>query len=198
LPEPEICAFAAAAKILSAAGLIDLSGDALTEGLKKRLFGIDVNSEDRAYEMLRLTQIVDTEVFWKVFHHCWSSCDDTWALNRALLQSLSFHNQEHPARYYMDRKQRKFYNSLPDVVTVFRGCSKERIRGVSWTTDVAVARGFARGHRGMSPPNPVVARARIPKSAIFTVLVDREESELVLDPSELTEIKRVGLVASML
>jgi hypothetical protein len=189
LPETEICGVAAAAKILNAAGFIDLSGDALTEGLKKRLFGIGVNSEDRAYEMLRLTQIVDSEVFWKVFHHCWSSCDDTWALNRALIQCLSFHNAEDPARSYMDREQAKFYTALPDVITVFRGCSKERIRGVSWTTDVAVAEGFARGHRGITPPNPIVARARIPSSEIFTVLLDREESEIVLNPSELIGLK---------
>jgi len=157
-----------------------------------------VNSEDRAHEMLRLTQIVETEVFWKVFHHCWSSFDDTWALNRALLQSLSFHNAEDPARYHMDRKQATFYNALPDVITVFRGCSKERIRGMSWTTDVAVAEEFARGHRGMSPSNHAVAQARIPKSEIFTVLVHREEREIVLNPSELSEIKKFGLVAAVL
>lgn len=194
MPETDgmIRAFEAAAEILNAAGFIDLSGDALTEGLKKRLFGIGVNSEDRAYEMLRLTQIVDSEVFWRVFHHCWSSCDDTWALNRALLQSLSFHNAEDPARNYMDRKQAKFYKALPDIVTVFRGCSKDRVLGISWTTDVAVAEEFARGHRGMSPPNRVVARARIPRSEIFTVVVHREESEIVLNPSELIDLKSLN------
>jgi hypothetical protein len=60
--------------------------------------------------MLRLTQIVDSEVFWKVFHHCWSCCDDTWELNGALIHFLSSHDAEDPARNYMDRKQTKFYN----------------------------------------------------------------------------------------
>jgi hypothetical protein len=92
----------------------------------------------------------------------------------------------------MDRKQPKFYKTLPEIVTVFRGCSKERILGVSWTTDVAVAQEFARGHRGMSPPNPVVAQARIPNSEIFTVVVHREESEIVLNPSELIDLKSLN------
>jgi hypothetical protein len=200
LPEIDgtISAFDAAANILRAAGLAHLSGDELVDGIETRLWGLNVNSEDRADEMLNLTMIVESEVFWKVFHRCWSSCDDTWELNDQLVELLSFHHAHDHAWLHMEPQQRAFYDALPKVVTVFRGCSEERIRGGSWTTDVAVARGFARGHRGMSPPNPVVARARMPKSAIFTVLVEREEREIVLDPSELTEIKRVELVASVL
>jgi hypothetical protein len=200
LPETDgtICPFDTAVKVLSAAGLVNLTGEALADGIKKRLFGMGVNSEDCAYEMLRLTQIAEPEVFWKVFHHCWSCCDDTWELNGALLHFLLSHDAEDPARNYMDRKQAKFYKRLPNIVTVFRGCSKDRVLGISWTTDVAVAEGFARGHRGISPTNPVVARARIPRSEIFTVLVDREESEIVLNPTELIEIKRFELPAAVL
>jgi hypothetical protein len=200
LPEIDgtISAFDAAANILRAAGLAHLSGDELVEGIVARLWGPGVNSEDRADEMLDLSTIVESEVFWKVFHHCWSTCDDTWDLNDQLVELLSFHHAHDHAWLHMEPQQRAFYDALPKVVTVFRGCSEERIQGVSWTTDAAVARGFARGHRGISPPKPVVARARIPKSGIFTVLVDREEAEIVLNPSELIKIKRSRFAATVL
>jgi hypothetical protein len=64
----------------------------------------------------------------------------------------------------------------------------DQIDVLSWTTDVNVAREFARGHRGIEPDDPVVVRAHIPAPAIFTVLVGRQESEIVLDPGELIDI----------
>jgi hypothetical protein len=54
--------------------------------------------------------------------------------------------------------------------------------------DVNVAREFARGHRGIEPDDPVMVRAHIPAPAIFTVLVGRQESEIVLDLGELIDI----------
>jgi hypothetical protein len=194
LPETDEIIFAldTAVNVLRAAGLAHLAGDDLVDGIETRLWGLKVNSEDRAEMMLDLTQIVESEVFWKVFHRCWSVCDDTWDLNDELIECLSFHYAQDYAWLHMDPEQRTFYEALPEIVTVFRGCSKERIRGVSWTTDGAVAQGFARGHRGMPPPDPVVAQARIPRSEIFTVLVDREESELVLNPSELIDLKSLN------
>jgi hypothetical protein len=78
---------------------------------------------------------------------------------------------------------------LPDTVEVFRGCSHPRLRGVSWTTDRAVAWSFARGHRGIRMPDPAVATAVIPKEEIFFVAAARQESEIVLNPDRLRKIR---------
>ena len=70
-----------------------------------------------------------------------------------------------------------------------RGCSRPRVRGVSWTTDRAVAKTFARGHRGIRLPEPVVATAMVPKAAIFATFTERNESEIVLDPRRLRRVR---------
>jgi hypothetical protein len=55
----------------------------------------------------------------------------------------------------------------------------------AWTTDEAVAEGFAWGHRGIRVPAPTVAKAIVPKSAVYGAYVDRNESEIVLDPERI-------------
>jgi len=62
----------------------------------------------------------------------------------------------------------KKYNSLPDLVTVYRGNDAQRIVGLSWSTKLEVAESFARGHRVTNNANPVVATTTIAKSEIIS------------------------------
>lgn len=68
--------------------------------------------------------------------------------------------------------------------TLYRGCSLDRIHGLSWTTDRKVAEGFVYGHRGMRVPDAVIAKTRIRKNDIITVVTDRGESEVIIDPDQ--------------
>jgi hypothetical protein len=54
--------------------------------------------------------------------------------------------------------------------------------------DRTVAEEFACGRRGIVVPDPVLASAEIHKTAIYFVENEREEQEVVLDPSELRSI----------
>jgi hypothetical protein len=115
----------------------------------------------------------------------WSSCDSTWDARTWLLQVLQ---AKPPAGSFFSPAQRAFFNALPAQVTVFRGCTRPRLRGLAWTTDRAVAEGFARGHRGICVPEPVIASAIIPKEHIFFVSDDRNEKEIILDPRRLRSL----------
>jgi hypothetical protein len=84
--------------------------------------------------------------------------------------------------------QREIFDALPDEITVFRGCSRSRVRGVAWTTDRRVAEGFAHGHRFIRVPDPVVASAIIPKEHIFFWTDERNEKEVVLEPRRLRKL----------
>ncbi len=92
---------------------------------------------------------------------------------------------------------RRFYESLPGIVEVWRGCERGRERGLSWTTDRATAAGFAEGKRCRNKA-PTLVRAEIPKQHIFAVFIGRQESEIVLAPRRLRRleirngIKRAG------
>jgi hypothetical protein len=72
-------------------------------------------------------------------------------------------------------------------VPIWRGSERGHERGLSWTTDRAVAEKFARGMRCVNK-YPRLVSAEIPKQHIFAVYQSREESELVVDPGRLRKL----------
>jgi hypothetical protein len=80
----------------------------------------------------------------------------------------------------MGPEARRLYDGLPPMITLYRGGDRQSGKGLSWTLDVETAKGFARGHRGLFNPNPTIFTARVRKSSVAFVCVDREESECVL------------------
>ena len=143
---------------------------------------LTTGSAGRLPRMLSLIGTAPPEVFWPAFVENWPVCDATWEYRRLLLAVL---RKQPPSSPFLTAKQRSLYERLPARVRVFRGCSRERIRGVSWTKSRQVAERFARGHRGIEVPNAVVAVAMISKDAIFLVNHERREREIVLDPRAL-------------
>lgn len=117
--------------------------------------------------------------FWHLFHEFWPMCDSTWEWQDELKDLFCAHGH---GRRYFKKEQREFYKSLPESIVAYRGCSAERFLGVSWTTNYEVAFKFARGHRYIATPDPVIATARIPKSKVRTVCLDRNESEILWMP----------------
>jgi hypothetical protein len=80
----------------------------------------------------------------------------------------------------MEPEARRFYDSLPPMITLYRGADRQSGRGLAWTLDMETARGFAKGHRGFRNPNPAIFKTRVRKSSVAFVCVDRGESECVL------------------
>jgi hypothetical protein len=76
---------------------------------------------------------------------------------------------------------RAFYDGLPDTgITIYRGQDEYDEAGLSWTTDMKVAQGFARGHRGLVKAKPTVLESVVAKKDIALAFVERNESEIVL------------------
>jgi hypothetical protein len=138
------------------------------------------NSEERLAKMLTTLSSVSAPAFWPSFGMVWSVCDDTWSHRKKLLNLLHRHWSRSPARGVGDQSK---------SIRVYRGCSRRRVRGVSWTTDAHVAAMFARGHRGIRVPNAVVASASVPRIAVFHYEDSREESEVLLDPDRLLRLR---------
>lgn len=138
------------------------------------------DSHERLFIMLQHIYHAPREVFWPVFLDMWDVCDATWDVQDLLLGAL----REHAPAILSD-EERGIFDTLPDPVRVFRGCSRERVEGVSWTTERRVAEGFAHGHRFIPVPDPVVATAMIAKDSIFLANNERNEHEVLLDPDGL-------------
>ncbi len=125
------------------------------------------------------------EVFWAVLCELWCSSDNTWNHQDQLHFAMVLHARTRQ-RYIPAEKQPP--DDWPKFVKVWRGCSRQRVLSFAWTLDRTVAEDFALGHRGIEVPDPVLASAEIHKSAIYFVENEREEQEVVLDPSELRSI----------
>jgi hypothetical protein len=166
--------------------LSKLDGDEFVSGLNSYL--LMLSSEKRPGEMLSLLNRASPETFWKVFLTRWAICDRTWEYTTSWISQLERASSKVSAYDYYDDESRAFYENLPDDVLVYRGCSRERVGGIAWTTDESIAGGFARGHRVIVVADPVIVTATIPKKDIFGVFVDRQESEVVCCPRQILKI----------
>jgi hypothetical protein len=146
------------------------------------------NSEERAEIMMLAIMGEPSEIFWPVFLTDWPACDRSWKWSWVMLNLMRGHrNVGNPAIPYMESDDCDYYDGMPELVEVWRGTDRTRVRNISWTTDRKVAEKFATGMRGGAFPDPVIAHAFIPKKWIFNVY-DGGEDEVVLDPRRLRKL----------
>lgn len=129
----------------------------------------------------------DGNAFWPVFLEAWPKCDDTWECRHDILEAMDFYRGFFLS--YATDAERAFYDRLPNWITIYRGCSRDRVFGLSWTLDRKVAERFARGHRGIMVPDPVIAEAKVRTREILAVFTDRKEAEVLIDFTRLQRVK---------
>jgi hypothetical protein len=89
-------------------------------------------------------------------------------------------------------RRRRFFGTLPDNITVYRGATQSRIKGAfSWTADKKIACDFARGHRGIYVSGAVVATAFVNRGEVFWATDERHEREVICVPSHITEVETI-------
>lgn len=147
---------------------------------------IRFSSGSRLPAMLSYLRGTSRSLFWPVMLEWWPCCDATWPWRHELLRQLRRHG---PGLDFHSAEDRARFAAMPERIVVFRGCSRARLRGCSWSTDSDVAAGFAGGHRGIRVPDPVIAQAEISKAAVFAIFNDREEGEVLLDPRKLKGVQ---------
>jgi hypothetical protein len=181
----------------------------LIEALERVLHGPGVSSFNRLDVFLALTRPVQFDikratVFWPVFFATWPHCDGTIRLSEILLSRMLWYTYEGYAcdgvppaagTGFLPEEDKAFFAGLPDPVPVFRGCSREHVESLCWTTDRKIAEKFARITR-VRVPRPVVASASIAKANVFGVCTCRKESDVLLDPAGLVGVKRHKLLPS--
>ena len=130
------------------------------------------------------------EIWWPAFLSEWTSCDaGAWKWSTVLLDKFRrLRDARQSAIPYLDPKDKEFYDSLPDLIEVWRGADRRTARCFSWTTDKATAEFFAVHRRGAPFDNPVIAQALIRKADIFVAINGRSENEIILDPRRLRRL----------
>jgi hypothetical protein len=167
--------------------LRDKVWQAIREGRSQRTvyqrfsdYALSLNSQDRMPNLIDLWAELQPPTFWRAMRAWWNMCDCSWDYGDAVLNLLRRHAATAPAR-----KNRQGTNET----AIYRGCSRSRILGVSWTTDIEVARGFARGHRHIPITDPVIASAVVSRDGIFMRINSRKEREVLVDPAGLSNVQ---------
>ena len=170
------------------------------EYIMKRLYGPGINSANRLPEMLSyLGDFSFTpKVAWPVIHSAWGDCDNTWEHREDLIEFLDMLNSMGDSEGmqptdYLRPEDKAAFESQPNYIRIYRGCSISRVYGFSWTADRKIAESFAQGHRGIIVPDPVIASFRIPKTRALGYYTDRMESEVLVDPSD---VKRYAVTVT--
>lgn len=119
----------------------------------------------------------DTE-YWGILGSIWTDTENQW---QNLLVWKGALSSTRPFRHYlMDEKEDQALRSLPEFVTVYRGCvEKLNENGLSWTLSKEKAQWFAGRftHKGEGK----VLEKIVPKSEIIALFLGRNESEIVLE-----------------
>ena len=149
-----------------------------------QMFGSYQRTEAVVYVMLRAPTRADAV---KVFLEWGNVCDAPWAWRSLIADILRRSCAQAAIADALDSEARHFYDSLPRLIPVWRGCEQGRERGLHWTTSRAIAEKFASGQRCVNP-RPTLVTAQIPKRHIFAVFAKRNEAEIVLDPRRLRRL----------
>lgn len=117
----------------------------------------------------------------------WSVCDN---VSEYLDDLASIMPEAGPVISMMDAAERAEFESLPDVVTVYRGAGKVNRWGASWSLDKRVAMGFPSLQRYWQK-YPMLYTAMVPKNRILAIKLDRGEQEVVTLGAVIVESQRI-------
>jgi hypothetical protein len=137
----------------------------------------------RLEPLIRILAVMPRSRFWPTLLENYVACDHPWRGRRSLLALMRSNAKPHPIEFF-PASERAWFETQPKIIEVYRGCNRGFPRGISWTIDEDIAEGFARGKRCHNA-DPVVMKARIHKGAVFGVLFERREHEILIDPRRL-------------
>jgi len=124
------------------------------------------------------SKLSDTQ-YWSLLSDIWTDTENQWQGLNKWKQLLS---SNRPSRHYlMNEEEFNLLQSLPDEVTIYRGCQAGiNENGLSWTLNKKKAEFFANrfGKEG------IILERKIPKSNIIAFLNGRGESEVIWEETK--------------
>lgn len=142
-------------------------------GARKRLRFCD--SYSRMETLVELADDMWEDQWHLVLGEEWSCCDNIGLYFDNLRQLLP---KRGPVLPMMDDAERAAYAALPEVVTVYRGCGRNNMRGASWSLEREVAARFPFLNRYYAE-TPILVTATVRKHQILALKLDRDEAEVI-------------------
>jgi hypothetical protein len=151
----------------------------LDRALDEKNFSQVVFLHERPYRLQAFMQIahnLSDKKYWSILSDIWTDTENQWQNLGAWKRLLS--SQRYHRHSLMDDTEIQLLNSLPELVTIYRGCVKgQNEDGLSWTLDKAKAEFFA----NRFSKEGIILEREIPKSEIIAVFTGRGESEVVCE-----------------
>ncbi len=136
----------------------------------------------RPYRPLAFVQVenrLSDQDYWRVLRDLWI---DTEFPGRCRSLWLDFFMSRREGRSeLMKPAEHTAFAALPDRVRIYRGAHPKHARGMSWTTERAMAEWFAKRF----DRDDAVFTTVTPKTKIVAYFLGRGESEVVIDPRRL-------------
>ena len=113
--------------------------------------------------------------YWELLADIWVDSENIWQ-NKATYKKLFSKHRDYK-KYFMNSKERKYFDSLPEQIVAYRGYVKgQNRRGFSYTLDKKQAEWFAKRFDN----DGSVAKIVVPKSRVLAYTNRRGEKELII------------------
>jgi hypothetical protein len=152
---------------------------AVKEALANNKYSSYIFLHERPYRLnafsLIQNKLSDTQ-YWSLLSDIWTDTENQWQGIDKWKQLLS---SNRPSRHYlMNEEEFNLLQSLPELVTIYRGCQAGvNENGLSWTLDKKKAEFFA----NRFSKEGIILEREIPKSDIIAFLNGRGESEVICE-----------------
>jgi hypothetical protein len=148
------------------------------------------DSHKRFPQFVKIVPRLSPAQFWKLLADVWTNSEVIKPDERTWLRF--FQSKRKGRKFLMTPKEHKALAKLPDEIEIWRGCGhKDGVRGLSWTLERTRAAWFAvyacGGRRGLFAPKLrgrtlIVAKAVCSKTDVLAHFLEREESEIIVNP----------------
>lgn len=139
------------------------------------------DSYSRLSKLLNLAHVMDEGDWLKILGENWSTCDNIgFHYSNGDFENVTHLWKDGPILEMMTEDEQKAFSELPDEVIVYRGCTEINKWGLSWSLDRVIAETFPflnRYHHGGN--RPLLVKARIKKTQITALKLDRNEAEVL-------------------
>lgn len=137
-------------------------------------------SFDALPALLDLFCEVPEGVWLKILGQHWSRFDNVAEHLDTLQDFIAATVGIGPAMQMMNATERAAFESLPDTLTIYRGCYAFNKYGASWSLDRDVAERFPFLLRYRQDGRPLLIKATIGKQYVTALKLDRGEDEIVI------------------
>ncbi len=150
----------------------------LEKHLSEKEFGSYIFLHERPYRFdafKKVEQNLSDKDYWELLSDIWTDSENIWQNLNEWKKLLK--QRKETKHLFMSEADKEVFNSLPDKITIYRGCiPKQNEKGLSYTIDKEKAEWFSkRFHK-----NGKVIKKVVDKSEIFAYTNSRNEKEVIL------------------